>query len=521
MRFFSALIFLIWSVSGASAQSNAGAEIEFTDYLEADSGTWIAGVYEGAELFGTSAGLDRSTEGAIARAVAAEGFEGTKGQVLVIPAPGGGLDRVVLVGMGAKEAKTALEYRDIAGTALQALGRRQIARAVISLDDGLSPTPEAGANLALGARLASYRFDRYLTGFNNGDPQGVTKLVILSGAADAARALYKGRLEPVADAVFTARDLISEPANVIYPESFVTRIRRAARRLNVDIEVLKVRDMEKLKMGALLGVGQGSERPPRLLVVRYNGGTEGDAPVVFVGKGITFDSGGISIKSKDHMWRMKYDMSGAATAVNAVLALAGRKAKVNAVGIAALAENMPSASAQRPGDVVTTMSGRTIEIWNTDAEGRLVLADAVWYAQARFQPRVMIDVATLTGSVRRALGAQYAGLFTHHDDLADELLDAGRKSGEELWRLPLHPDQRLGIQSAVADIRNISGDTEAGASVGAQVIATFVAQNTRWAHLDIAGVAWSANGNSTVPPGAVGFGIQLLDQLVADHYEVE
>ena len=248
---------------------------------------------------------------------------------------------------------------------------------------------------------------------------------------------------------------------MIYPESFVDRIRKAASGLDVEIEVLKVRDMKKLNMGALLGVGQGSERPPRLLIVRYDGGKEGEAPVVFVGKGITFDSGGISIKDKAHMWRMKYDMSGAATAVNTVLALAGRHARVNAVGIAALAENMPSASAQRPGDVVTTMSGRTIEVWNTDAEGRLVLADAVWFAQARFRPRVMIDVATLTGSVRRALGAEYAGLFTHQDDLAEELLAAGKKSGETLWRLPLHPAQRLRIQSDIADIRNISGDTEA------------------------------------------------------------
>ena len=517
MRFISALIFLVWSITGVVG----AAEIEFSDYIEADSGTWIAGVYEGGQLFGTSAGLDRATEGALARAVTAEGFTGIEGGVMVIAAPGAGLDRVVLVGMGAKETKSPRQYRNIAGAAVQALGTRKIARAVFSLDDGLAPTPEAGANLALGARLASYRFDRYHTGLDNGNTPGTAKVVILTAVADAARALYERRLEPVADAVFTARDLINEPANVIYPESFVERIRRAARGLNVEIEALNVRAMQKLKMGALLGVGQGSERPPRLLVVRYNGGKDGDAPVVFVGKGITFDSGGISIKAKEHMWRMKYDMSGAATAVNTVLALAGRKAKVNAVGIAALAENMPSAAAQRPGDVVTTMSGRTIEVWNTDAEGRLVLADAVWYAQARFRPRVMIDVATLTGSVRRALGAEYGGLFTHHDDLAEELLAAGRKSGEELWRLPLHPDQRQHIQSAIADIRNISGDTEAGASIGAQVIGTFVARNTRWAHLDIAGVAWSVNGKPTTPPGAVGFGIQLLDQLVADYYENE
>ncbi len=517
MRFISVLVFLFLFAASAAAKT----EIEFTDYLEASSGSWIAGVYEGGILFGTSAGLDRATEGALARSVAQEDFTGEEGSTLMVTAPGAGIDRVLLVGMGPKEAKSPRQYRDIAGAAIRALSGRHIARAVLSLDDGLSPTPEAGANLALGAKLASYRFQRYHTGADNGAATGIERIVILTAAADAAGALYRKRLAPVAKAVFTARDLISEPANVIYPESFVARIRKAARGLDVEIEALNVRDMKKLKMGALLGVGQGSERPPRLLVLRYNGGARDDPPVVFVGKGITFDSGGISIKSRDNMWRMKYDMSGAATAVGTLLALAGRKAKVNAVGIAALAENMPSATAQRPGDVVTTMSGRTIEIWNTDAEGRLVLADAVWYAQVKFQPRVMIDVATLTGSVRRALGVEYAGLFSRHDDLADELLAAGEASGELLWRLPLHPGQRTAITSDIADIKNISGNKEAGASVGAQVIGTFVASQTRWAHLDIAGVAWTVSGRPTVPPGAVGFGIQLLDQLVADYYEGE
>ncbi|MCH8862205.1 MAG: leucyl aminopeptidase [Proteobacteria bacterium] len=519
MRFITAIFALFFFTASAAAQT----EIEFTDYTEADSGTWIAGVYEGGILFGTSAGLDRATEGALARAVAAEGFTGEEGRVLIVPGPGAGLTRVVLVGMGPKAARTPRQYRDIAGTAIRALGETFVDRAVISLDDRDGTVADAGtaANLALGAKLASYRFDRYHTGLDNGHMPGIARLVILTAQADAARALYASRLEPLAKAIFLARDLISEPANVIYPESFVTRVRRAARGVDVDIDVLKVRDMKKLKMGALLGVGQGSERPPRLLVLRYNGGAEGDAPVVFVGKGITFDSGGISIKPRDNMWRMKYDMSGAASAVGAVLALAGRKAKVNVVGIAALAENMPSAAAQRPGDVVTAMSGRTIEIWNTDAEGRLVLADAVWYAQVRFRPRVMIDLATLTGAVRRALGTQYAGLFTRHDDLASQLLAAGEASGEMLWRLPLHPAQRAAIRSDIADIKNISGNTEAGAGVGAQVIGTFVATDTRWAHLDIAGVAWTVTGGPTTPPGAVGFGIQLLDQLVADYYESE
>lgn len=515
MRFISILVFWFSFLTGPAGAT----EIEFADYLEADSGSWVAGVYEGGILFGTSAGLDRSTEGALARAVAAEGFTGAEGTTLMVPGPGAGIERVLLVGMGAKEAKSPRQYRDIAGAAISVLSSRHIASVVISLDDGISPTAEAGANLALGAKLASYSFERYHTGIDNGDRPGIERIVILTSVAGTASALYQGRLAPVANAVFTARDLISEPANVIYPQSFVSRVRAAARDLDVEIEALTVRDMKKLKMGALLGVGQGSERPPRLLVLRYNGGAKDAPPVAFIGKGITFDSGGISIKGNENMWRMKYDMSGAASAIGAVLALAGRKAKVNAVGIAALAENMPSATAQRPGDVVTTMSGRTIEVWNTDAEGRLVLADAVWYAQWRFQPKLMVDVATLTGSVRRALGVEYAGLFSRHDDVADELLAAGEATGEILWRLPLHPAQRAMISSDIADIKNSSGKGEAGASVGAQVIGTFVAQDTRWAHLDIAGTAWTVAGKPTAPPGAVGFGIQLLDQLVADNYE--
>src|SRR5690606_3892545 len=290
---------------------------------------------------------------------------------------------------------------------------------------------------------------------------------------------------------------------------------------NVSIEALDVAAMEKLGMGALLGVGQGSKRPPRLLVVHYRGAGDEQAPVVFAGKGITFDSGGISLKPGAGMDAMKYDMTGAATATATVLNLARRGAKVNAVAIPALAENMPGGSAQRPGDVVTTMSGKTIEIISTDAEGRLVLADAVTYAQVRFKPRLLVDVATLTGAVRTALGDDYAGLFTRDDTLAQQVTEAGQKAGESVWRLPLHPDYAKGIASSIADIRG-SGASRAypGAGIGAQVIGTFVAKETPWVHLDIASVAWAeSNAQPTKPRGATAFGIRLLDQLVRDHYE--
>jgi leucyl aminopeptidase len=319
--------------------------------------------------------------------------------------------------------------------------------------------------------------------------------------------------------VYFARDLISEPVNVIYPESFVDRAREAFKGVDrVRIKVLDEREMARLEMGALLGVGMGSERPPRLLVVEYRGGGD-KPPVVFAGKGVTFDTGGISLKSGNGVWKMKYDMSGAAAATGTVLALARREAPVNAVAIAALVENMPSQKAQRPGDVRKTGSGKTIEVINTDAEGRLILSDAVWYAQREYDPALLVDLATLTGSVRVAVGPVYAGLFTRDDAIAEALLAAGKASGEALWRLPLHEAWREAIKSDIADIKNVSGSSQGGASVGAEVIGSFVEEDTPWAHLDIAGKAWAEKPEPTVPKGAVGFGVRLLDRLVRDSYQ--
>jgi leucyl aminopeptidase len=314
--------------------------------------------------------------------------------------------------------------------------------------------------------------------------------------------------------------LITEPANAVYPESFVERTRAAfAGEQNVSIEVLDVPAMQKLGMGGMLSVGLGSARPPRLLLVRYRGAGDA-APVAFVGKGITFDSGGISIKPAENMWRMKYDMSGAAAATGAVLALAKRDAKVNAVAVAALAENMPSGSASRPGDVVRTMSGKTFEIMSTDAEGRMVLADAVWYVQERDKPRVLIDIATLTGSQVTALGDEYAGLFSRNDALAAAIDAAGKASGEEVWRLPLHPSYAKDVESPIADLRNGGSSNRAGAGIGAHFIGEWIQPDTQWAHLDIASMAWREDGAlPTVPLGAAGFGVRLFDRYVRDQIE--
>lgn len=465
------------------------------------------------------AALGEERSSAISAAAAAAQFSGEAGASVTLHAVAG-YDTVLLLGLG-EQPLSANELQDLGGRIMGAFGRDKRARAAILLDlDTGIPFP--AAQVALGLKLGGYRFDKYQKPAEDANADKPdTRYVIYSEASEANRLQWSTDLSAVADGVFFARDLITEPANVIYPESFVERSREAFRGVDgVRVKALDVREMERLGMGALLGVGMGSERPPRLLVVEYRGGDSDARPLVFVGKGVTFDTGGISLKRPDGMWKMKYDMSGAAAATGAVLALARRQAPVNAVAIAALVENMPSQRAQRPGDVRRTMSGKTIEIINTDAEGRLILSDAVWYAQQEYNPALLVDLATLTGSVRVALGTVYAGLFTRDDAIAERIRLAGAAAGEEVWRLPLHEAFRKGIRSEVADIKNTAAKTVyGGASVGAEVIGSFVEENTPWAHLDIAGRAWATEATPTVPKGAVGFGVRLLNQLAADFYE--
>jgi leucyl aminopeptidase len=329
-------------------------------------------------------------------------------------------------------------------------------------------------------------------------------------------------MEKVAEGVFFTRDLVSEPANVIFPKSLAAEAKKLTK-LGVKVQVLGIAEMRKLGMGALLGVGQGSAHESQLLIMRWDGaGTRGKgkaaAPVAFVGKGVTFDTGGISIKPAANMEDMKWDMGGAGAVIGAMRALAGRKAKANVIGVCALVENMPSGTAQRPGDIVTSMSGQTIEVINTDAEGRLVLADALWYVQEKFKPRAIVDLATLTGAIIIALGHEYAGLFANDDKLSEKLTAAGTAVGEGLWRLPLGDAYDKAIDSDAADMKNV-GNRAGGSITAAQFLQRFIKKGTPWAHLDIAGVAWASKGKSTVPKGGTGFGVRLLDRFVADTYE--
>ncbi|HEY1631292.1 MAG TPA: leucyl aminopeptidase, partial [Rhizomicrobium sp.] len=363
-----------------------------------------------------------------------------------------------------------------------------------------------------------YKFDRYKTKKKDGeDPAPRADVFIAVDDVAAAKKAFAPD-DHVVDGVIIARDLVNEPPNVLYPIEFARRASQL-RKVGVAVEVLDVKAMTKLGMGALLGVGQGSTQPSRTVIMRWNGGKKGEPPVAFIGKGVCFDTGGISIKSAGGMEDMKGDMGGAACVVGLMHALAARKAKVNAIGAIGVVENMPDGNAQRPDDVVTSMSGQTIEVLNTDAEGRLVLADALTYTQRTFNPKFVIDLATLTGAILVALGAEHAGLFSNNDQLAHRIADAGREVGEAVWRLPLGSAYDKLLKSKIADMKNISGGPHAGSITAAQFLQRFI-DKTPWAHLDIAGVAWQ-DGEQKVhaPTWGVGWGVRTLDRLVADHYE--
>jgi len=453
-------------------------------------------------------------EGPLGRAVSASRFTGAKGQTLDVLAPEGGADRLVLVGAGKAEAFDATAAEHAAATAYNAVKLSGLTWLRIEMPNA---DPELAARAALGLRLASYRFDKYRTKEPAEKKPSVTAAQVVAGDDGAARDAF-APLAALADALSFSRDLVSEPANVLYPAEFARRVKELEE-LGLQVEVLGEPEMMKLGMGALLGVGQGSIRESQLVVIRWNGSEDANAqPIAFIGKGVCFDTGGISIKPADGMEDMKWDMGGAAAVAGLMHALAGRKAKVNAVGILGLVENMPDGNAQRPGDVVTSMSGQTIEIINTDAEGRLVLADAVWYCQDRFKPRFMIDLATLTGAIIISLGNDYAGLFSNNDELAANLLAASEAEGEPLWRMPLPDQYNKQIDSVIADMKNTGG--RPGGSITAALFIQKFVNGVPWAHLDIASTAWKKPSTvPTIPEGATGYGVRLLNRLVQEKYE--
>ncbi|MGE0736817.1 MAG: leucyl aminopeptidase [Alphaproteobacteria bacterium] len=493
--------------------------ITFVEPFQPTGGTLVVGVNEERELTPSAVELDNRTKGAVKRAMAASRFKGRKGEKLDILGPAGlDVERIVLVGLGKTKDRDALKLQEIGGAIVAHLNGVGAKKAAVSIDQPASssiPAATASAHIAFGAKLRAYRFDKYRTKEKEDQKPSLTELSVMSvGLADTKKAYVS--LDKVADAVFFTRNLVSEPANVIYPESLAEECLKLAD-LGVEVEVLDVPAMKKLGMGSLLGVGQGSVKEPRLVVMQWKGGAKGDQPLSFIGKGVTFDTGGISIKPAGGMEEMKWDMGGAAAVIGLIKALAGRKAKINVVGVCGLVENMPSGNAQRPGDIVTSMSGQTIEVINTDAEGRLVLADALWYTQERFKPKFMIDLATLTGAIVVALGHEYAGLFANNDELADRIISAGKTVGEQCWRMPIGEAYDKMMNSDAADMKNAAG-REGGSSSAANFLQRFV-NEVPWVHLDIAGTAWTKKDSALTPKGATAFGVRLLNQLVADFYE--
>jgi leucyl aminopeptidase len=498
-------------------------DIAFAEPSIPAAGALVVGILPDRTPTPSAEEVNRMTGGAIGRALAGGSkFSGNKDELLALVAPAGlDLSRVVLVGLGKPEELGPLALQKLGAALVPFLNQQGERSAALRLDavPGM-PIDAAAAAAAVGegALLRAYRFDKYRTKEKPEAKPTLETLTVMSDRAAEAAAAFADRAK-VADGVFFGRDLSSEPANILYPESFADLCKPLSD-LGVDVEILDEKKLRKLGMNALLGVGQGSVRESRLLVMEYRGDpkAEDKTPLAFIGKGVTFDTGGISLKPASGMEDMKWDMGGGAAVAGLMKALAGRKAKVNAVGLIGLVENMPSGNAQRPGDIVTSLSGQTIEVINTDAEGRLVLADVLWYAQDRFKPKLMVDLATLTGAVMVALGHEQAGLFTPDDELADRLTAAGMAVGEKVWRLPLDDAYDKELESQAADMKNIAGNRWAGSAVAAMFLKRFV-REVPWAHLDIAGMAWANKDLPLVPKGGTGFGVRLLDRLVADHYE--
>ena len=486
------------------------------------SGALVLGVLEGGGLGPTGRDVDTATEGALTRAIGSSRFAGKASQTLMLNAPAGiAASRVLLIGLGKADGLDARAAQAQGGTIVSTLeksGDNAATVAVDAVDEAPLSPAETAANIGYGALLRGYRFDKYRTKEKPDDKPSLNRLTLTTAEHARARGAFRPLAE-VAEGVFLTRDLVSEPANVIFPASLAERA-EALTELGVEVEILDEKRMAKLGMGALLGVAQGSANAPRLVTMRWNGAPRArdKQPIAFVGKGVTFDTGGISIKPSGGMEDMKWDMGGAGVVIGLMRALAGRKARVNAVGMIGLVENMPSATAQRPGDVVTSMSGQTVEVINTDAEGRLVLCDVFWYCQEKYRPSAIVDLATLTGAIIISLGHENAGLFANDDTLADRLVSAGGAVGEPVWRMPLGDAYDRQIDSDIADMKNVGG-REGGSITAAQFLQRFIKEGTPWAHLDIAGVTWSKKNAPTVPKGGTGFGVRLLDRLVREHYE--
>lgn len=496
---------------------------EKRDLLESEAVAIL--INKGLKLDQATMQLDQAMHGLISKTIQnKDKFIGEFGQILSLTglAQDEQVKNIIIVGVGEEEKLAEYQLEELGGKIYSQAKIAKCKYISVNLLTNISTIKEANvaALIANGALLAAYKFDKYQTKLKETEKFDLDEFNIVGQVPEEANQAFTAK-KAVSMGVYLARDLVTEVPNILYPESYADKIIKTLEPIGVKVTILGEREMRELGMGALLGVGQGSERESKLVVMEYKGADDDRQPVCFVGKGVTFDTGGISLKPAAGMDSMKYDMGGSAAVVGAVQAIALRGAKTNIVGIVGLVENMPGSNAQRPGDVVKTMSGQTVEVLNTDAEGRLVLCDCITYLQENFKPAYIIDLATLTGAIIVSLASTYAGCFANDDELAEKLISSSHKANEKLWRMPLHQDYDAMLKSPIADMANIGGERgAAGSSTAAQFIGRFINEGAKWAHLDIAGMAWEKKAtNAICPPGGVGFGVRLLNQFVQDHYE--
>jgi leucyl aminopeptidase len=467
------------------------------------------------------ADIDRDVYGKIKKVTANSRFEAKKKQILTILAPEGlQYEQLILVGLGKGKELDAISYEEVGGVIVGELNRLGANQAGILCHEVRGcklNEQEAALHLATGIKLKSYRFDKYKTKQTQKDKASLEQVTIAVNETREVISAFEVQ-EKVLEGTYLTRDLVNEPGNVLEPESYAKIIEEKLTPLGVKVQVLGEKELSKLGCGALLGVGQGSVKESKMVVMEWSGGKKKDQPIAFIGKGVTFDTGGISIKPSGGMEEMKMDMGGSGAVVGLMQALASRKAKSNVIGVVGLVENMPDGNAQRPGDVVTSLSGQTVEVLNTDAEGRLVLADCLWYCQDKYKPQFMINLATLTGAIMVSLGETTGGLFSNNDKLSERILEASEATGEKMWRMPMGPEYDKLLDSDIADMQNISSSRWGGSITAAQFLQRFV-NDVPWAHLDIAGVATASKPFDICPKGATGFGVRLLNEMVAKHYE--
>lgn len=499
--------------------------IGFYSSPQSKADTIVAAVFSDKQLNDSAEALNTALGGLIKHHLDLQKqFKGKAGQTLILSAPKDSqFSRVIVLGLGEKDKLDVRTAETIGGKLYLALKGAGASRAILNFDESYGaencPASELAAHIAAGVKLRSYEFKKYKKNEDDNEDtsNSFEQFHVIADQAEANESAYKP-LSAAIDGVYFARDLVNEPPNTLFPESFAQKIKEELKPLGVEVEILDEKKMEKLGFAAHLSVGMGSVRPPRAVVMRWNGAgkDQKEGPLAFVGKGVTFDTGGISIKPSSGMEDMKLDMAGAAAVVGAMKALALRKAKVNVVGIAGLAENMPSHMAYRPSDVINSLSGQTIEVLNTDAEGRLVLADCLTYVQRTYNPRMIVDLATLTGAMMVALGYEYCGVFANKDEVWQSLENAGIASTEKLWRMPLDEAYRKEMDSAIADIKNLGTNARyAGACTAAGFLERFIENDTPWAHMDIAGTAWVKSDTPTCPKPGTGFGVRTLDRLAA------